>query len=92
LLIAFINQWREIICVDERKYAESLRLVRQEIFEVVATIDPFVQPVRVFAYAVLTGITSPMADTVRLALNSINIIIGQLLGPITIALLRIFKA
>jgi hypothetical protein len=57
---------------------------------VIATVNPFVTPITQSANAAISGTSGPTTDTIRATLSSLQSILAQLLGPILLALNRLF--
>lgn len=60
-----------------------------EVLQVLATINPFVQPVLQFANSALVGTSGPSTNIVQTTLATIQSIESQIVGPITVAYTKV---
>ncbi|KAJ8109922.1 hypothetical protein ONZ43_g6010 [Nemania bipapillata] len=68
---------------------QTLGLVKSEVLLVLATVNPFVQPVIQFANSAIVGASGPSTDSVQTAVATTQVIVGQIVGPITAAYTKI---
>ncbi|KAI0867488.1 hypothetical protein GGS24DRAFT_485458 [Hypoxylon argillaceum] len=68
---------------------QTLTLVSAEVLQVLATINPFVQPVLQFANSALVGTSGPSTNIVQTTLATIQSIESQIVGPITVAYTKV---